>query len=371
MGTNSLLSHPDYHQLEESAQAVIAKLRSLGFGGFYAGNEHLDQLDTEADATRSPIHNQLRHVVTRIRMLIAQQEEHWSHSGYHGDILSMHQDIDALDRMIKELGGAVAIFGSARFAPEHPDSQAAEWIASTIVECFPTEDGMAQQIISGAGLGIMRAANKGAMIGRHRFIHQLQSDLENSSLTRDQINFQMDLVREQMQSLGIRIHLPFEQHSNEFLQYNLSFGKFMNRKVALVGGACGRAPSQTAEKAFLHRRSPGFFIMPGGFGTQDEGWEVATLKQCKKMKGDPVIIVVGEENGRQFKSLMEYQLKAGTISPGDLKVMDFARDELEAVRIYAQHHELPPSELLERRMREREVAKYGSRQLQLDFGATT
>jgi hypothetical protein len=99
-------------------------------------------------------------------------------------------------------------------------------------------------IITGGGPGIMEAANKGASIAGGK-------------------------------SVGLNIDLPFEQHANPFIDRDksLNFDFFFVRKVMFV------------------KYSQGFIMMPGGFGTMDEFFEVATLIQTGKFKQSPMILV--------------------------------------------------------------------------------
>jgi len=75
-------------------------------------------------------------------------------------------------------------------------------------------------------------------------------------------------------SVGLNIELPFETNSNAFIDpdKNLKYRFFFVRKVMFV------------------KYAQGFVVMPGGFGTLDEMFEVLTLIQTKKISKVPVVL---------------------------------------------------------------------------------
>jgi uncharacterized protein (TIGR00730 family) len=138
---------------------------------------------------------------------------------------------------------AVSIFGSARLAEDHPYCKLAEEIAAE----FAKKD---FAVITGGGPGIMQAANRGAFNAGG-------------------------------QSIGINIKLPFEQNINPFVSASMHCRYFFVRKVLLA------------------RYSEVYVILPGGFGTLDEFFELITLLQTGKMINRPIILV-----GRKFWSAL-------------------------------------------------------------------
>jgi uncharacterized protein (TIGR00730 family) len=138
-------------------------------------------------------------------------------------------------------------------------------------------------ICTGAGPGIMEAANRGA-------------------------------ARAGGKSIGMNISLPTEQLPNPYISTELSFifHYFFTRKFWLVNKA-------RAVVAF-----------PGGFGTLDELFETLTLIQTEKIsRKDLVIVLYGEEYWRRvlhFEALLEY----GTIMPDDLGLFSFCSTPEEA-----------------------------------------
>jgi uncharacterized protein (TIGR00730 family) len=130
----------------------------------------------------------------------------------------------------------VTIFGSARTKPDDPLFRQAEVVARRLAD----NDWL---VITGAGPGIMEAA----MIGAGR---------ENS--------------------VGVKIRLPFEQHPNPIIAGDpklVEMKYFFTRKLALIKEA----------KAFI--------ILPGGFGTLDEMFELFTLVQTGKGQLVPIVLL--------------------------------------------------------------------------------
>ncbi|WP_315820645.1 TIGR00730 family Rossman fold protein [Paraflavitalea speifideaquila] len=155
-------------------------------------------------------------------------------------------------------------------------------------------------IISGGGPGIMEAANKGAQLGGGK-------------------------------SVGLNIELPFEQHANPFIDRdaNLHFEYFFVRKVMFT------------------KYSQGFVMMPGGFGTMDEFFEVATLIQTGKMSPVPLILVGSQYWGGLMDWMQETMLqKSNNISAADLdllKVVDTPEEVVEHVLQFYTKHPLEPN----------------------------
>jgi uncharacterized protein (TIGR00730 family) len=168
----------------------------------------------------------------------------------------------------------VAIFGSARTSPEDPHYRAAEEVAEIL-----SRAGFA--IITGAGPGIMEAANKGAHLAGGR-------------------------------SIGCNIELPFEQGANPYVDTLVHFRYFFVRKTMFI------------------KYSVAFIIFPGGFGTLDELFEAITLIQTGKIYQFPVILF-GRRYWAGLVRWLQTRVQAERkIAPGDLDLMILTDDPREA-----------------------------------------
>ena len=170
----------------------------------------------------------------------------------------------------------VSIFGSARTGPDDPQYQAAEEVARLLGEA-----GFA--IITGAGPGIMEAANKGAKAAGAR-------------------------------SIGCNIELPFEQGANPYVDTLVNFRYFMVRKTMFI------------------KYSVAFIIFPGGYGTLDELFEALTLIQTGKIYQFPVILFGRHYWAGLVRWCQTRLLGEGKISPGDMDLMILTDDPKEAAQ---------------------------------------
>ncbi len=84
-------------------------------------------------------------------------------------------------------------------------------------------------------------------------------------------------------SVGLNIHLPFEQSSNPYIDHDklITFKHFFVRKV------------------MFQKYAQGFIVLPGGFGTFDEFFESATLIQTGKIGKFPIVLV-GRISGKDL-----------------------------------------------------------------------
>lgn len=166
--------------------------------------------------------------------------------------------IRALDR----IEPAVTVFGSARFSPRHPWYRLAVEMGRRLAESGYT-------VVTGGGPGIMAAANRGATLAGGC-------------------------------SIGLNIRLPHEQKPNPYVDRFIEFRYFFVRKVMLV------------------KYSKAFVVMPGGFGTLDELFEVATLIQTHKLQKFPVVLM-GERFWRRLRTFVKDALIGeGAVSRSEL-----------------------------------------------------
>jgi uncharacterized protein (TIGR00730 family) len=177
----------------------------------------------------------------------------------------------------------VTIFGSARISPDDPYYTAAQDVARILAE-----SGFA--IITGAGPGIMEAANKGARQGGGR-------------------------------SIGCNIELPFEQESNPYVDTLVQFRYFFVRKTMFI------------------KYSVAFIIFPGGFGTLDELFEAVTLIQTGKIYQFPVILFGRRYWAGLLRWLQARVLEERKIGPGDIDLMVLTDDPVEAANTVIRAHE--------------------------------
>jgi uncharacterized protein (TIGR00730 family) len=176
----------------------------------------------------------------------------------------------------------VAIFGSARTHPSDPHYAKAEETARLLAQ-----EGFA--VITGAGPGIMEAANKGAKSVGGR-------------------------------SIGCNIELPFEQGANPYVDTLINFRYFFVRKTMFV------------------KYSSAFIIFPGGFGTLDEAFEALTLIQTGKIYQFPVILFGTHYWAGLVRWLRSRVLSERKISPGDLDLMVLTDDPQEAAKAVITAH---------------------------------
>ena len=178
-------------------------------------------------------------------------------------------------RALRGLPPAVAIFGSARTAPEDPVYARARTLAGELGAA-----GLA--VITGGGGGVMEAANLGAQEVGAR-------------------------------SVGLNIELPYEQHPNPHVDIGLRFHYFFTRKIMFV------------------RYAVAFAVLPGGFGTLDELFEALTLIQTGKIRHFPILLLGHEYWDGMLDWIRTAMVPAGTISPGDLALLRVVEEPEEVV----------------------------------------
>jgi hypothetical protein len=223
------------------------------------------------------------------------RQRRWAESKAHSSwqiFKIMAEFVDGFEALSK-IGPCISIFGSARTRPGKEYYELAVEISRKLAE-----EGFG--IISGGGPGIMEAANQGAQLGGGK-------------------------------SVGLNIELPFEQHSNPFIDRdaNLHFEYFFVRKVMFT------------------KYSQGFVMMPGGFGTMDEFFEVATLIQTGKMSPVPLILVGSSYWGGLLDWMKATMLeKTGNISLEDfdlLKLADTGEEVADHIHSFYSQHPLQPN----------------------------
>jgi uncharacterized protein (TIGR00730 family) len=169
---------------------------------------------------------------------------------------------------LSRIGPAVCVFGSARTRPEEAEYELGRELGQAIGEA-----GFA--VITGGGPGTMEAANRGAR--------------DAGAL-----------------SVGLNIELPHEQDLNPYVDLGIRFHYFFVRKLMFV------------------RYSDAFVVMPGGFGTLDETFEVLTLIQTGKSPDHPVILARSDYWSGLLDWMRARLLQGGRIAAEDLDQVELA-----------------------------------------------
>jgi hypothetical protein len=178
---------------------------------------------------------------------------------------------------LHKIGPAVSIFGSARVKPEEEAYKQAEALGARFAK-------QKIAVITGGGGGIMEAANKGAA--------------EAGGV-----------------SVGMNIHLPFEQKPNPYANIQLEFKYFFIRKVMFVKYAMA------------------YIVMPGGLGTLDELFEAVTLIQTHRIKPFPVILMGSDYWNGLIQWIKKHLLANKRISPEDIEIFQVMDDPDAVVKM--------------------------------------
>ncbi len=188
--------------------------------------------------------------------------------------------VDGIETLIN-LGGAVTVFGGARFSADSEHYQEAQKLGEMLgAEGVP--------VITGGGPGIMEGANKGCF----------------GTAT---------------DTVGLNITLSKEQASNPYQDISLEFRYFFVRKFMFVKHALG------------------FAIFPGGYGTMDELFEALTLVQTKKVKPFPIVLV-GKDYWGGLVDWIEHSMREqGCISDDEMRLFSVVNDAEAAAKIIFQH----------------------------------
>ncbi|MBF6600653.1 MAG: TIGR00730 family Rossman fold protein [Dehalococcoidia bacterium] len=211
-------------------------------------------------------------------------------------------EMKLISRSYRELGRAfrifapyrtrqkVSIFGSARTLDQHAEYVAARDFAHEMAA-------RGWMVITGAGPGIMAAGHQGA-------------GADNS--------------------FGVGIKLPTEQSANEFIARDpklIDFKYFFTRKITFM------------------KESDAFALLPGGFGTMDEAYELLTLMQTGKTAIRPMVLL--EPEGSTYWSdwvqfLRRHLVDNGLVSPADMAFFKLARSIDDGIaeieHFYANYH---------------------------------
>ena len=215
-------------------------------------------------------------------------------NGFEKDLGAKQEDLWRVFRIMAEfvegfetmgkIKPSVAVFGSARTKPSNKCYKKTVRVGKELVK-------KGFGIITGGGPGIMEAANKGA--------HEAGGS-----------------------STGVNIELPREQYANPYIDNDksLDFRYFFVRKV------------------MFFKYAQGYIIMPGGFGTIDEFFEILTLIQTGKTKKVPVVVMGTDYWKPLMKWLKEYMIKFKYIESFDMDLFHMTDDPKEAAEIIYNFH---------------------------------
>ena len=186
----------------------------------------------------------------------------------------MAEFIEGFETM-HQVGPAVTVFGSARTLPGDPVYETGRRLGAELVKA-------GYSVITGGGPGCMEAANRGA------------SEAGGASI-------------------GLNIDLPHEQKPNPYLTKLIGFRYFFVRKVMFL------------------KYASAWVILPGGFGTMDEFFELLTLIQTRRVAPFPVVLMGSDYWRGLLEWLRASMLGRGMIDPEDLDVFYLTDDPAEAV----------------------------------------
>jgi uncharacterized protein (TIGR00730 family) len=181
----------------------------------------------------------------------------------------------------------VSVFGSSRTKPGDPDYEQARLFGKEMAE-------RGWMVVTGAGPGSMEAANEGAGAAH---------------------------------SFGVNIRLPFEAEPNPVIAEDpklINFKYFFTRKLMFM------------------KEASAFVLLPGGFGTMDETFEVLTLMQTGKSDMHPIVLL-DAPGGTYWEGFLQFVrrdlVERGYVSAEDLDLFfvtdDVQRAADEVTRFYA------------------------------------
>jgi uncharacterized protein (TIGR00730 family) len=174
----------------------------------------------------------------------------------------MSEFVDGFEGL-SDIKNAVSVFGSSCSKPNNKYYKLAEKTAYHL-----SRAGYA--IITGAGNGIMEAANKGAKKAGGA-------------------------------SIGLNILIPQEQKPNKYITRLIEFKYFFCRKVMFA------------------KYSKAFVVFPGGFGTMDEFFEALSLIQTGRIDPFPVILI-----GKDYWKGMIKWIKEVPVAKGAIRKSEFS-----------------------------------------------
>ena len=181
----------------------------------------------------------------------------------------------------------VTVFGSARTQPGH-------WVYEEVKQMSSALSAMGCDIVTGGGPGLMQAANAGAQEAR---------------------------AGERVQSIGIRVDLPFEQDANPFVEQAFEHQTFFTRLHHFV------------------LMSDAYIVAPGGIGTVLESMMIWQLLQVRHLHDTPLVFA-----GHMWNGLVDWastwMLRPGfeLASSEDMRIPVCVENAEQAVAVIREHH---------------------------------
>ena len=273
------------HHSRQDGPAPETRIRTEDHALFSAMDVVIRQAGADPDSLHGSVAREIMH--TAVKLIRDKADDH---------------EMKLISRSVKELRYAlkvfrgyesvrkISIFGSARTKENHPEYQAAVAFSKDMATA-------GWMVITGAGGGIMAAGHGGAGA---------------------------------QQSFGVAIRLPFETTANDTIKNDpklITFRYFFTRKLMFMWQAHAVA------------------LFPGGFGTQDEGFEALTLVQTGKAPTVPIVLV-DQPGGDYWKHWDQYVrgelLAGGLIGEDDLALYHVFDEPAVAARhvcdFYRNYH---------------------------------
>lgn len=208
------------------------------------------------------------------RLLADQKDVSWLHTDPWRVLRIQSEFVEGFGALA-ELGPAVAVFGSARTAPEDPHYALGEEMGRLLA----TQGLVA---ITGGGPGLMEAVSKGAYCAGGV-------------------------------ACGLGIELPHEQNLNRWVTLGINFRYFFVRKMMFV------------------KYSQAFVVLPGGFGTLDELFEAVTLVQTRKIRRFPIVLMDSGYWAGLVDWLRQRLVADGMIDEADMQLLQVVDTPAEAM----------------------------------------
>lgn len=181
----------------------------------------------------------------------------------------------------------VTVFSSARTQPGH-------WVYQEVKHMSAALSALGCDIVTGGGPGLMQAANEGAREAQ---------------------------AAERVQSIGIRVELPFEQEVNPFVEQAFEHQTFFTRLHQFV------------------LMSDAYIVAPGGIGTVLEAMMIWQLLQVRHLHDTPLIFT-----GPMWQGLVDWA-NAMMLRPGfelanaeDMKIPRCVDGAEQAIAIVREDH---------------------------------